>query len=295
MSRKTQFPFQRKRLFLSIMGFTISLATVVTLVGFYHTSDEEKYSGITNQILSYSGYSRVIEQEEFDFYNHLARREVDDYHNNELLDESTKAVIQTANAQFYLGNKLGLYGPYSFVNLQEQMKLENTKRRIDKENGKAIYGPEQFDIYSYYQYVSSNLEVEIIDYLAANADEAMLTKARTYFRENIEVYDHPEQIVYSLTENGYTEEHSIDWGQLNSLENSDSTLAQILRAGHVGQEFSYSFGDIQRTGIIQAIKGSKTDFEQQIMAIKSDFLKSGYYRELLQEVGNNNPVAYAEK
>lgn len=296
MSRKTRFHFKRKSPLLTVMGFTLSLAAVVVLVGFLNKSDEDrKQTGITEQILSYSGFTREIEPEEVKFYNQLAKREVNDIDNSDLLDQRTKAIAQSVNAQFYLGNKLGLYGPYSFTQLQEQMKIENARRKVDKNNGKAIYGPEQFDIYSYYQYVASNLEVSIIGYIAENADKSLLTKSRAYFEENIALYNHADQIVYSMTDNGSTEEYTIDWGQLNTLDNADSQLAEILRTGKAGQEFSYTFGNLHRTGKIISRTDVNTDFEQQKIAITSDFLKSGYYKQLLEEIGDNNPVAFTEK
>ncbi len=295
MSRKTRSLSTRKSPLLTIMGFILSLAAVVMLVGFLNQSDEERQQpGITEQIFSYSGFTRVIEQEEVKFYHQLAKREVDDIDNSDLLDQRTKAIAQSVSAQFYLGNKLGLYGPYSLTHLQEQMKIENAQRKVDKKNGKAIYGPEQFDIYSYYQYVASNLEVKIIDYLAANADKPLLTKSRAYFEENIALYNHADQIVYSITDNGSAEEHTIDWSQLKSLDNADAELADILRSGEAGQEFSYTFGNLQRTGKIISRTDVKTDFTQQKIAITSDFLKSGYYKQLLQQLSDNNPVTFAE-
>ncbi|MGN7356764.1 hypothetical protein ACTHPF_05320 [Paenibacillus sp. SAF-054] len=290
MPRKSRFLSKQGVPIWTLLGITFALASTVVLVGFYHISGEESHPGMTNQILSYTGYSRVIEQEEYDFFRQLARRESGV--NGNLLNQKTEELIETASAQFYLGNKLGLYGPYSFAQLQEQMKQENAKRRLDKEMGKAIFGPEQFDIFSYYQYVSSNLELKMIDYLASHADETLVRQANSYFEENLELYKRPEQIVYTLTEQGKTDEHTIDGYQLNSLSNADSKLADILRTGEAGQEFSYSFGEILRRGKIVSIKKNRTDFEEKKTAIISDYLKSGYYHELLLEIGNHNPVVY---
>lgn len=296
MSRKNRSRSERKSPLWVVMGLTFSLAAVVVLVGFLNKPDEEKnQTGITEQILSYSGFTRVIEQAEAAFYYQLARREVDDIDNRDQMDQRTKEIAQRINAQFFLGNKLGLIGPYSFSYLQDQMQIENAQRKLDKKKGKAFYGPEQFDIYSYYQYVASNLEVRIIEYLAANADESMRQQARAYFEENKALYNHAEQIVYSITDHGNTEEHTIDWGQLSSLNNADSELAEILRVGKVGQTFSYTFGDSQRTGKIISRTDVQTDFEQQQIAITSDFLKSGYYKQLLQDISDHNAVVFSEK
>lgn len=290
MPRKSRFLSKHRASIWTILGITFALASTIVLVGFYHISGEGSQPGTTEQILSYTGYSRVIEQEEFDFFHQLARRESAE--NGTLLNPKTEELIETASAQFYLGNKLGLCGPYSFAQLQEQMKQENAKRRLDKEKGNAIYGPEQFDIFSYYQYVSSNLELKIIDYLASQADENLERQAKSYFEENLELYERPEQIRYTLTEHGKTDEHMIDGYQLNSLSNADSKLADILRTGEAGQEFSYSFGEILRHGKILNIRKSRTDFEENKTAIIGDYLKSGYYHELLLEIGDHNPVVY---
>lgn len=295
MSHKNHSSSKRKAPLLAVSGIVLSLAAVIGLVVFLNISHEGKEGGITEQVLSYSGYTRVIGQQEYDFYENLARREMDDISDSELLSQKTIELAQAANAQFYLGNKLGLIDPYTFEGMQEEMRHENARRKIDKENGQPIYGPESFDIYSYYQYVSSNLEVDIIDYLARHADEPMLTKARGYFEENKRIYDHPEQIVYSLTENGTSEEHTIEWRQLGTLENADPELAQILSEGSENQEFSYSFGDMERSGQIISISYVKTDFDKHKTSIVSDYLNSGIYKEMLQVVAKNNPVAFAQK
>lgn len=294
MPKKKHSPIKRKSPLLAALGIVLFSASIVALAGFIIIPDEEKQPGITEQILAYSGYSRVIGQQEYDCYEYLAKREMDDVSDKALLAHHTKYLAQTANAQFYLGNKLGLYGPYSFENLQEQMKHENAERAMKKEQGQAIYGPEVFDIYTYYQYVSSNLEVDIIDYLASSADASMLAKARTYFEENKKDYNHPEQVVYSLSENAKSEVYTIDWRQLISLESADSQLAHFLKEGSDNQEWSYVFGSLKRNVKIHSVTYVKTDFEQQKAYIVSDFLKDGYYKELLQEVAKNNPMSFSE-
>ncbi|WP_149466338.1 hypothetical protein [Paenibacillus antarcticus] len=295
MKQKKRSPSKRKYPLVAGVGIVLSLAVVIVLGGFLIIPDEEAQPSITDEIFSYSGYTRVIEKQEYDFYEYLAQREMDDISDSKLLAQNTKELAQTANAQFYLGNKLGLHEPYSFENMQVQMKLENARRKISQEKGQAIYGPESFDIYRYYQYVFSNLEVDIIDYIARHADESMDKKARLYFEENKDKYDHPEQIVYLITENGEEEEHTIDWRQLSSLEKADSELAQFLREGGEYQQFSYNFGSIKRNVKIHSVTYMKTDFEHQKNLIVSDFLRSGYYKELLKEVEMNNPIVFAEK
>ncbi|WP_375102453.1 hypothetical protein ACDZ28_18520 [Paenibacillus sp. RS8] len=295
MPKKNHAPAKRKSALSVALGIVLlSASIVVALAGFIIIPQEEKQPEITEQILGYSGYTRVIGQQEYKCYEHLARREMDDDRDSKLLAQNTKKLAQTANAQFFLGNKLGLYGPYSFEYLQEQMKHENAARAIKKEQGQAIYGPEVFDIYTYYQYVSSNLEVDIIDYLATHADASILAKTRTYFEENKKDYDHPEQVVYTLSENANSEVYTLDWRQLNSLESADSQLAHFLREGSENQEWSYMFGKLQRNVKIQSVTYVKTDFEQQKTTIVSDFLKNGYYKKLLQEIEKNNPVAFSE-
>lgn len=292
MPQKKHSPSKRKTLLLTVSGIVISLAAVVALAVFLIIPHEEKQPGITEQIFSFSGYTRVIEQQEYDFYEHLARRQMDDLNDSERLAQKTRELAQTANAQFYLGNKLGLSGPYSFENMQLQMKHENARRKMNKEKGEAIYGPESFDIYRYYQYVTSNLEVDLIDYLAKHSDKSLELKAKSYFEKNEMNYTRPDRIIYSISENGSTEEHTLDWRQLNSLEKADPELGGILKTGSENQEFAYTYGSMQRKGKILSATYVPTDFEQQKTAIVSDYLKSGYYKELLQEVGKNNPVAF---
>ncbi|GAB6989264.1 hypothetical protein [Paenibacillus pini] len=295
MPQKNQSPPKRKSPFFAVLGIILSLAAIFVLVGLFTTSKQDKQLGVTEQVLSYAGYTRVIDQQEYQFYEYLAQREMDGVSDSNLLADKTKALAQIVNAQFYLGNKLGLSGPYSFGSMQEQMKQENARRKMEIEKGQVIYGPKTFDIYRYYQYVSSNLEVKIIDYLATNADESLHTMARTYFEENKKKYEHIEKIVYSLTENGKTVENTIDWGQLNTLGKADSELAQILKNGSIDQEFSYRFGNSKRSGKIISVIHVKADFEQQRASITSDFLSNGYYKQLLKEVANNNPIEFAEK
>ncbi|WP_458632719.1 hypothetical protein [Paenibacillus sp. CMAA1364] len=294
MGIKGIIPIILKKPFVVGVGILLSIVCVIALAGFLVMPDETSQHGITDDIRSYSGYTRVIEQPEYDFYASLAQRELDDKTNSELLAQKTKQFIQTANAQFYLANQLGLYQPYSFENMQEQMKHENARRKMDKEKGLPIYGPETFDIVRYYQYVSSNLEVDIIDYLATHADERMVNEAENYFIENIDKYDHREQIVYVITENGEVVEHTVDWKQLSTLEKADSQLGEFLRVGDENQTLTYNFGNIERQVKIQSMTYVSTEFEQHKTEIVSDYLRGGQYKRLLREVELNNPVEFVE-
>lgn len=228
-------------------------------------------------------YTRSVSAEEYEFYYNLTKRDLPANTDPTEIEEKAKEMAGRSIAEFSLGQKMGICQPYSFESLQRNMEKENDQRKIKKENGEVIYGPEEFDLITYYNYVTSNLEIDAVDYIAANADDTMLQNAEAYFEEHREDYRPISSIRYTITENEKTEEKTLLQEDMRTLERLDGELFEFLYYGEVGDTMEYFYGDALRTAKILAIEKEDPDFASAQAAALEDYVSKVYYEELVQK------------
>lgn len=285
----------RKHALLIGVGAAGAIAVIVLLmILLYHpdSSAEHSEGPIPKLENATEVYTRTISPEEYDFYYDMVERDLAPDSEQDTIAEKAKEKASRSVAEFSLGQKLGLCQPYSFESLQRDMEKENEERKLKKENGEVIYGPQRFDLMTYFQYITSNLKLDVVELLAANADEEMQKKAQTYFEENRAKYQTITNIRYTVTENGTTEEKNLPYEEMRTLANLDGPLFDFLYNGSPGETMDYVYADEQRTVAILAIDREDPDFMSVKTTAIEDYVSEIYYEELIQTEMEHNLLEF---
>lgn len=253
---------------------------------------EDQKSSLTEEVESYRGYTRVVEQEEYDFYSYFIERDMTGEISQEELDEKIRSYINEVNAVFYLGNKLDLCEPYSFELLKLRMEQENDARKVKLEQGEAVYGLQEFQLETYFQYVYSNLETDIRAYMEQNADEEILEQAEEYYNANRETFRVRESVTYEITTGGNTESATADREQLNFFGKSDRGLADFLEIAEIGDTYEDVQNGEAREICVTDIGYSEEGMESNKDAIVSQYILEEFYPAMIETVAKNNPVEF---
>lgn len=261
------------------------------------SSHEDNYSSentnsLLAQIESYSGYTRSVSQEEYDFYQYFVEREQFGVEDEEELDRLVKEYVNEVNAVFYLGNKLNLCEPYSFSLMKLRMEQENRNRELKKEKEEVIYGLEQFTLETYYQYTRENLENDIYAYFEAHLDADLMEQAEEYYNNNKESFESIESITYDLITEEGTETLTADKDTLDFMGNSDMGLADFLITGEVGDVFTDTLSLSERKAVIKEIKYSENTFEANKDSAVYFYVREELYPSCIEGMAQRNPVEF---
>lgn len=291
---KKEKRLQNKRQILSILCI---VAVVIIVISFFIAKkmsqrEIQREDSFLNSVASYQGYVRVVSQEEYEFYRYFVERNQGQAISEEELDKKVKSYINEANAVFYLGNKFGLYEPYSFDLLKMRMEQENRNRKMQLEQGEVVYGLEQFTLESFYQYERSNLEIDIIEYIAVNAQEEVLDLARAYYAENKELFTDRESVTYETTIDGVCEVITADRKQLNLLGNADMGLADFLEGKEKGDVYTDIQDGKERKVVITDISYMEAGFEENQDTIVLYYIQNEWLEDIIKTVAENNPVEF---
>lgn len=251
-----------------------------------------KEESLWETLSAYKGYSRIVSQEEYDFYKYFVERDLPNEVTDAELSEKVKAYVNQVNAAFYLGNKIGLHEPYSFNLLQIRMEQENADRKLKLEQGEAVYGLEQFDLNSYFQYELSNLEVDIQSYILENCDSQLCRQAEEYYNSNKENYIVRDEVAYQVTIDGETETVIADRTQLDFLGNADMGLADFLESAEVNDTYEDVQNGKQRSVVVTDIQYGEMSFTENATALIEIYIGAEFYPALIEEIAKNNPVEF---
>lgn len=273
-----------------ILGIVFVVITAFVFFLFYETQPKEQ--GVLEELKNETGYIRTIEEEEYEFFKTLVIRDLSEELSDEEIEEKTKQKINRVNAEFLLANQMGLYKPYSFESLQRDMENENSQRKIKKEKNEVFYGPEEFDLISYFNYVSGNLKLDMVQYITENADREVNDGAKAYFKDNKETYRTIEQIVYLLSEEGNVQEKTLLQQDMSSMEKTDSDLFEFLYYGKEGDKFSYSYNNVLREVEIKSIEYETLNYSNYAERVMRDYITNVYLEDLIQNVEEKNLVEF---
>ena len=208
MTKAPQASSKRKKLivWLGVVCAALAAAGTFLCLGFTSkepgagvlgvTQTQANTDGWMSSLTMISGRSRPVSPEEYDFFYKMVRQDSPSRNDEITLEAETKDFINHQNAMFYIAELAGLAEPYSFEAMQENMEQENQHRKEMKENGEVFYGLERFELNSYYQYITSNLQLDIFDYLVAQSTDEIIKEAKDFFTENIEDYQTIESVTY---------------------------------------------------------------------------------------------------
>lgn len=253
---------------------------------------KEEYSTLESMADEYQGMIRTISQEEYDFYSCFVKRDAPNDISGEELAAQTLAYANEVNAVFYLGSELTLCEPYSFELLKLRMQQENDKRKIQKENGEVIYGPEQFDLNTYFQYTLDRVKLDTIAYMASHADETDIRHAKEYYEECAAAAKPKESITYELILDGQSETVTIDRQQLSFMGKSDVGAADFLETADVGDTYTDEQNGVQRTITVTEILYSEPDFEEDRTAAVESYIRNELFPQIMEKIAENNQVEF---
>lgn len=271
---------------------SVLLAAVVFGAIFCTGMVPQKEESVLEQLQSKNGYIRTVGAEEYEFFKKLVDRDSSEELTEEELETRTKEKVNRVNAEFLLANQMGLCNPYSFESFQRDMENENSRRKLKKEKNEVFYGPEKFDLITYYNYVSGNLKLDMVAYITENADSQVLDGAEAYFEEYAENYKTIGEINYLLTEGNKTQELVLLREEMSTLEKTDSTLFEFLYYGKEDDTMQYSYMDSQRTVQIISVEYEELSFENNVERVMRDYISNVYLEDWIQKIEEESPVEF---
>ncbi len=288
-----------------VAGFFVAVAVCVSVLCAFSAANHDVQAAPSQNLVRglerKSGLIRTVGQDEFQFYQNISERDdttrinstnIENDQQSERNIQNTKDFINRVNAEFYIANQLGLCEPYSFKSFQRGMEKENNLRKIKKERGEVFYGPEQFNLTSYYTYVSSNLKLKTADKIIQSADSKMVDEAKQYFAKNKAKYDSISNIRYELSENGTVTTKELKQSDFITLKTTDGELFDFLYRGKNGEEKEYSLNDRMRKVKILSKSMDQSTFENSESTVMRDYVTLVYYDWLVDTVAKNNPVQF---
>ena len=252
----------------------------------------EKAEGVLDEIDSYQGYTRVVSQEEYEFYQYFVERELPEKVSKEELDQLVREYAGEVNAVFYLGNRLGFCEPYSFEAMELRVEQENTKRQLMLEQGEVVYGLEQFSKETYFQYTMDNLQADLQGYLEAQADEDILKRAEEYYEAHEEEFIYRKEVHYEQSLDGVTESLIADVDMLSFLGKADMGLADFLGIANVGDVYEDDKDGQARKVVLTNIIYSEKGYEYNADMALYRLIRDELYDEVIKNTAKNNPVQF---
>lgn len=252
----------------------------------------ETEESILKELKNKNGYIRTVAVEEYKFFEKLVDRDLPENLSGTELEQKTKEKINRVNAEFMLANHMGLCNPYSFESFQRDMEIENSQRKLKKERNEVFYGPEQFDLITYYNYISGNLKLDMVSFITQNADSEVMNGAEDYYKNNKEKYKAIKEIKYLLTEAGQTTECILSSKEMSSLEKTDSILFEFLYNGKTSDTMEYLHDNNLRTVQIISVEYEEQSFKNNIERVVRDYITLIYLEEWLHNIEVNYPVEF---
>lgn len=263
----------------------VLLAAVISLL-----FSRNEGPSILKDLRAKNGYIRTVESEEYEFFRKLVARDAVEDLTEEELKLKVEEKINRTNAEFLLGNQMGVCAPYSFESFQLDMERENSQRKLKKEKGEIFYGPVEFTLTAYYEYVSGNVKLDMVQFITANADREVQEGAKAYFQENKEKYRTIETVTYRLKENGKEEEKVVLYEDFSTLEKTDSELFEFLYNGKKGDVLNYAKQENSREVEILSVEYEKLTYKNNAERVMRDYITNVYLENWLQEIEENYPV-----
>lgn len=279
-----------KKKSLAAICIVVIAAFVTTL--FITKEQKEKTSTLLEGLYSYQGYTRVISEEEMEFYRYFVERDLPNDTDENEITEKVKEYANEVNAIFYLGNKLGFCEPYSFEALKLRMEQENTERKISLEQGEVVYGLEEFSLEIYFQYVMDNVESDLQSFLEENADEGIYSRAETYYQEHEEEFIYRKEVTYEQTLDGVTQTLTADVDTLSLLGKTDTAMADFLQMAESGEIYEDTTEEGERRILLKEIIYSDKGYENNVEMALYRVVRDELYNEVIHTVAMNNPVSF---
>ena len=268
------------------------LLMAMVLLATVACGSSEQSANLLDMIDSYRGYTRIITNEEYDFYKYFVERDLPEPVSDEKLEELVKEYAGEVHAVFYLGNRLGFCEPYSFEAMELRVDQENTQRQLMLEQGEVVYGLEQFTKETYFLYTMDNLKASLQGYLEAQADEEILKRAEAYYEAHEEQFIYRKEVHYEQSLDGVTESIIADVDMLSFLGKADMGLADFLGIAEVGDVYEDDRDGQARRVVITKIIYSEKGYEYNADMALYRLVRDELYDEVIKIIAKNNPVQF---
>ena len=266
-------------------GFTVLVAVLALLF-----SAPKEENTILKELREKNGYIRSVGADEYAFFEKLVSRDSTSGMTETELKEQTIERINRVNAMFMLANRMELCRPYSFDSFQLDMENENSQRKLKKENGEVFYGPVEFSLTTYYDYMSSNIKLDLVQFITSHADSEVQDGAKAYFEEHKENYRTIESVDYLLTVNGREEEETALYEDFSILEKTDGELFEFLYDGSEGEVLESVYQGSSRKIEILSVKYEELTYKNNAERVMRDYITNVYLENWLQELETAYPV-----
>lgn len=266
-------------------GFAVLVAVLALLF-----SAPKEENTILKELQAKNGYIRSVGADEYAFFEKLVSRDSTSGMTETELKEQTIERINRVNAMFMLANRMELCRPYSFESFQLDMENENSQRKLKKENGEVFYGPVEFSLTTYYDYMSSNIKLDLVQFITSHADSEVQDGAKAYFEEHKENYRTIESVDYLLTVNGREEEETALYEDFSILEKTDGELFEFLYDGSEGEVLESVYQGSSRKIEILSVKYEELTYKNNAERVMRDYITNVYLENWLQELETAYPV-----
>jgi hypothetical protein len=170
------------------------------------------------------------------------------------------------------------------------MENENSQRKLKKENGEVFYGPVEFSLTTYYDYMSSNIKLDLVQFITSHADSEVQDGAKAYFEEHKENYRTIESVDYLLTVNGREEEETALYEDFSILEKTDGELFEFLYDGSEGEVLESVYQGSSRKIEILSVKYEELTYKNNAERVMRDYITNVYLENWLCQIEADYPV-----
>ena len=269
-----------------IAGSLVVLTAVLALI--FAAPKEE--NTILKELRAKNGYIRSVGADEYAFFEKLVSRDSTSELTEAELKAQTIEKINQVNVLFMLASRMDLCKPYSFESFQLDMENENSQRKLKKEKGEVFYGPVEFSLTTYFDYMSSNIKLDVVQFITSNADREVQEGAKAYFEEQKENYRMIESVDYLLTVDGREEEKTVLYEDFSTLEKTDSELFEFLYYGTKGEVLESVYQGNSRKMEILSVKYEELTYKNNAERVMRDYITNVYLVNWFQELEAAYPV-----
>ena len=291
--KNSKAPSSRAVLIVGAATVLIAAAVVLALFLLGREAADQPAAGLLEELRGLRGYSRTVAQREYDFFRDAAARDLYGDGADADLDQLAKDRIAEVSARFYLGACLGLCEPYDFATLEFRREQENTIRQGKLDRGETVYGAKQYTLSTYFSYVDSTLETDLLNCLIDRADQSMLDQAEAYYDAHLSSFRQLVSISYELERDGQTTTETVSSAGLRTIQNTGGTLGEFLTTAQPGDVLEYQDldGAAVRATLVDTVYETPSFADAQAAALRT-WLNAEVMDELYDTVARNNPVIF---
>lgn len=272
---------------------------ICSIVACGKVADEsyDKEQGMIEKIESLKGFVREIGEEEYRLYEEIVRMTNAGELSEQQLEEKTKEYAARINAIFYIGNRLDIYEPFSWEVLQFRMEQENDKRREKLKRNEPVYGLQQFEERTFFQYELENLTSDIKNVMLGEiTPEELGNGPREFYEAHQEEFKLLEGVTYETNENGNTEILTSDRMGLKSMRNIEPAFLDFINEAREGDVYTAKLPDgtkIERK--IIKMEYNEMGFENHKENAIIAYVDRALFEQLVAIVAENNPVSFSDE